>query len=69
MQVLLFAVLAIELKKKAPSAHTFLEVVLARYGKGAHIVYLTFSMITNIVSVTMQFSKIRLAYPMPTIIM
>lgn len=54
VQVLLFAVLAIELKKKAPSAHTFLEVVLARYGKGAHIVYLTFSMITNIVSVTMQ---------------
>lgn len=62
VQVLLFAVLAIELKKKAPSTHTFLEVVLARYGKGAHIVYLTFSMITNIVSVTMQISQIRLAY-------
>ncbi|CAO0797362.1 unnamed protein product [Mucor circinelloides] len=53
VQVLLFAVLAIELKKKAPSAHTFLEVVLARYGKGAHIVYLTFSMITNIIVTAM----------------
>lgn len=50
MQVLLFAVLAIELKRRAPNAHTFLEVILARYGTGAHIVYLVFSFVTNIVS-------------------
>ncbi|KAI8980332.1 Sodium:solute symporter family-domain-containing protein [Pilobolus umbonatus] len=53
VQVLLFAVLAIELKRRAPNAHTFLEVVLARYGKTAHIVYLVFSMITNIVVTAM----------------
>lgn len=51
MQVLLFAVLAIELKRRAPNAHTFLEVILARYGTSAHIVYLIFSFVTNIVSV------------------
>ncbi|KAG2200758.1 hypothetical protein INT47_002802 [Mucor saturninus] len=50
VQVLLFAVLAIELKRRAPNAHTFLEVVLARYGKGAHGVYLFFATITNIAS-------------------
>ncbi|KAI8369863.1 Sodium:solute symporter family-domain-containing protein [Choanephora cucurbitarum] len=53
VQVLLFAVLAIELKRRAPNAHTILEVVLARYGKGAHMVYLTFSLITNIIVTAM----------------
>ena len=32
VQILLFATLAIELKKRAPNAHTFLEVIRARYG-------------------------------------
>lgn len=50
VQVLLFAVLAIELKKRAPNAHTFLEIVYARYGKSTHIVYLCFALATNIVS-------------------
>ncbi|RCH88537.1 hypothetical protein CU097_000255, partial [Rhizopus azygosporus] len=53
VQVLLFAVLAIELKRRAPNAHTFLEVVLARYGKGAHAVYLAFSLLTNIIVTAM----------------
>jgi urea-proton symporter len=50
VQVLLFAVLAIELKKRAPNAHTFLEIVYARYGKATHIIYLCFALATNIVS-------------------
>jgi hypothetical protein len=33
VQILLFATLAIELKRRAPNAHTFLEVIRARYGK------------------------------------
>ncbi|KAI8081683.1 Sodium:solute symporter family-domain-containing protein [Halteromyces radiatus] len=53
VQVLLFSVLAIELKRKAPNAHTFLEVVNARYGKTAHIVYLVFSLFTNIIVTAM----------------
>jgi Na+/proline symporter len=32
VQILWFATLAIELKRRAPNAHTFLEVVRARYG-------------------------------------
>lgn len=32
VQILLFATLAIELKRRAPNAHTFLEVIKARYG-------------------------------------
>jgi Na+/proline symporter len=41
--------LAIELKKRAPNAHTFLEIVYARYGKATHIIYLCFALATNIV--------------------
>lgn len=37
VQILLFSVLAIELKRKAPNAHTFLEVVKIRYGPAGHI--------------------------------
>jgi SSS family transporter len=38
VQILLFSVFAIELKRKAPHAHTFLEVARHRYGTAAHIV-------------------------------
>ncbi|CAK7269781.1 urea active transporter [Sporothrix epigloea] len=48
VQVLLFATLAIELKRRAPNAHTFLEIIRARYGTLAHIVFLVFGLATNI---------------------
>lgn len=32
VQIILFATLAIELKRRAPNAHTVLEVIRARYG-------------------------------------
>lgn len=38
VQILLFSVFAIELKRKAPNAHTFLEVARIRYGASAHVV-------------------------------
>jgi len=53
VQILLFAVLAIELKRRAPSAHTFLEVIRARYGKVAHLVYFVFGIMTNILVTAM----------------
>ena len=43
IQVLLFGILAIELKRKAPNAHTFLEIIRARFGEGAHRVFLVFA--------------------------
>ncbi|TPX12163.1 uncharacterized protein E0L32_007049 [Thyridium curvatum] len=48
VQILLFATLAIELKRRAPNAHTFLEVIRARYGTVAHIVFSVFGLATNI---------------------
>jgi len=48
VQIILFATLAIELKRKSPNAHTVLEVVRARYGRFTHIVYIVFCLMTNI---------------------
>ncbi|KAL3481042.1 Sodium:solute symporter family-domain-containing protein [Aspergillus californicus] len=46
--ILTFAVLAIELKRKAPNAHTFLELVKHRYGAPGHIVLAVYSLIYQI---------------------
>ncbi|KEF53222.1 uncharacterized protein A1O9_10670 [Exophiala aquamarina CBS 119918] len=53
VQILLFATLAIELKRRAPNAHTFLEVIKARYGVVTHIVFLVFGLMTNILVTAM----------------
>ncbi|WBW72173.1 plasma membrane urea transmembrane transporter [Schizosaccharomyces osmophilus] len=53
VQILLFTVLAIELKRKAPNAHTFLEVVRARCGPIAHTVFIFFAYVTNILVMAM----------------
>ena len=49
VQVLLFGVLAIEIKRKAPNAHTFLEMVDVRWGKPAHLTFLWYGLWTNII--------------------
>ncbi|KAI6370802.1 hypothetical protein MCOR25_004091 [Pyricularia grisea] len=48
VQIILFATLAIELKRRAPNAHTFLEVIKARFGTAAHITFMVFGLVTNI---------------------
>lgn len=53
VQVLLFATIAIELKRRAPNAHTFLEAIKARYGVATHGVYITFGLVTNILVTAM----------------
>lgn len=53
IQVLLFGVMAIEIKRKAPNAHTVCEIVKARWGTAAHIVFLTFCFMTNIIVTAM----------------
>lgn len=53
VQIILFATLAIELKRRAPNAHTFLEAVRARYGKITHLVFLVFGLMTNILVTAM----------------
>ncbi len=53
IQVLLFGILAIELKRKAPNAHTFLEIIRAGFGEGTHRVFLVFVLITNMIVTAM----------------
>jgi SSS family transporter len=53
IQVLLFGVLAISLKKVAPSAHTVCEIVKARWGTNAHITFLIFCFLANIIVTSM----------------
>lgn len=53
VQILLFATIAIELKRRAPNAHTFLEVIKARYGVEAHLVFTVFGLMTNILVTAM----------------
>ncbi|KAK9985135.1 hypothetical protein SO802_034660 [Lithocarpus litseifolius] len=53
IQVLLFGIMAIEIKRKAPHAHTVCEIVKARWGTAAHIVFLTFCFLTNIIVTAM----------------
>jgi len=42
IQILLYGILAIEVKRKAPTSHTFLELVDARWGKAAHLTFMMF---------------------------
>ncbi|THG93661.1 hypothetical protein EW026_g7637 [Hermanssonia centrifuga] len=49
VQVLLFAQLAAKLKLNAPRAHTWLEIVAARWGTTAHLVFMFFGLATNII--------------------
>lgn len=53
MQVLLFAVLAVEVKRKAPTIHTFLEIIRCRWGTTAHVVFTLYGFMTNIIVTAM----------------
>ena len=53
VQVLLFAILAIEIKRKCPAIHTMLEIVLVRWGTMAHLVFLFYGLLTNLIVTAM----------------
>jgi len=53
IQVILFAILAIELKRKAPMTHTFPEMLYVRFGKHPHKVFLAFGLMTNTIVTAM----------------
>ncbi|KAK2148053.1 hypothetical protein LSH36_519g04111 [Paralvinella palmiformis] len=48
IQPLLFAIVACEIRIKAPGAKTFLQVIYARYGVPAHVVFMLFALFVNI---------------------
>ena len=47
IQIILFAVVALELKKRAPSSHTFIEFLYLRLGKFGHKIFLLFALLAN----------------------
>ena len=49
IQIIIFSVLSIMLKPKAPGAKTFLQVIKARFGKQTHITFCVFAFLTNII--------------------
>ncbi|KAG2004698.1 urea transporter, variant 2 [Coprinopsis cinerea AmutBmut pab1-1] len=49
VQILLFAMLAAKLKLNAPYAHTWLEIVGARWGRTAHLVFMFFGLATCLI--------------------
>jgi urea-proton symporter len=53
IQVILFSVIAVLVKRRAPTCHTFLEIILARWGKPTHIIFCMFALITNMVVTSM----------------
>lgn len=53
VQILLFGILSIEIKRKAPHAHTVCEIIRARWGPTAHKVFLSFCLLTNMLVTSM----------------
>jgi len=49
-QIAGFSVLAISAKRRSPHAHTLLELVRARYGTIAHLVYMVLCLLTNLIA-------------------
>ncbi|XP_064598785.1 uncharacterized protein LOC135465474 [Liolophura sinensis] len=53
IQILLFAMLSVQLKIRAPGAKTFLQVIKARFGLKTHSVFCVFALLTNIIVTAM----------------
>ena len=53
IQLIIFSIVAIELKRKAPSSHTFPEIIYARFGNHAHKIFLFFAIMTNTIVTAM----------------
>jgi len=53
IQILLFAVLAIQVKRRASHMHTFMEIVKARFGTGTHLVMIVFALMANMIVTAM----------------
>lgn len=53
IQIILFGILAVGLKRHAPQVHTFPEIIKKRFGKDAHKVFLFFGLMTNTIVTSM----------------
>ncbi|XP_021367074.1 uncharacterized protein LOC110459236 [Mizuhopecten yessoensis] len=52
LDILLFPLLSIHLKTRAPGAKTFLQIIYARFGKPAHIFFCFVALLANLVTMT-----------------
>lgn len=50
VQIFIFAVSAVELKRRAPGAHTFLEISRIRYGTAGHLIQIGYSTLFQIIN-------------------
>ncbi|KAK3610644.1 hypothetical protein CHS0354_028024 [Potamilus streckersoni] len=50
IDILLFPILSLHLKTRAPGAKTFTQIVYSRFGKAAHLVYCVVALIANLVT-------------------
>lgn len=48
VQVLIFALVAAKLKSNAPNCTTYLEIVKERWGTTAHLIFMFFAIVTNV---------------------
>jgi Na+/proline symporter len=53
VQILLFAVLAIQVKRRCSHMHTFMEIVKVRFGTVTHVVMMCFALTTNVIVTSM----------------
>mmetsp|Transcript_89402 Transcript_89402/g.278172 ORF Transcript_89402/g.278172 Transcript_89402/m.278172 type:complete len:879 (+) Transcript_89402:65-2701(+) len=53
VQILLFAILAIQVKRRASHMHTFMEVVKARFGTVTHCIMICFALMANMIVTAM----------------
>merc|ERR1719353_2540487 len=53
IQILLFAVLAIQVKRRASHMHTFMEIVKARFGTVTHCIMIVFALMANCIVTAM----------------
>ncbi|GAU91254.1 hypothetical protein RvY_03547-1 [Ramazzottius varieornatus] len=53
IQILLFAILAVQLRVRAPGAKTYLRVLHSRFGVRTHKVYVVFAFATNLIVTAM----------------
>ena len=68
IQIIIFSILSIMLKMRAPGAKTFLQVIKARFGKKTHLVFCTFAFLTNVI-VSMNNSSTCLLTPLLQVMM
>ncbi|XP_052808030.1 uncharacterized protein LOC128236931 [Mya arenaria] len=49
IQILLFSIVSVKLKTRAPGAKTFLQVIKARFGAATHKVFVFYALLTNLI--------------------